>query len=70
MSDSLEQGPSYSAQPKKRRGNRRASGGSAFSGEEPRLAGLEPLGAKEPETAEDERARWLKEQRPPHYQSP
>lgn len=62
----------YSPQPKKRRGNRRATGGSSFSGSEPQLAGLTPTEADQATGAggEDERARWLKEQRPPHYTAP
>ncbi|WP_237194636.1 hypothetical protein [Rothia nasimurium] len=58
----------YSPVPKKRRGHRRATGGSAFTGTEPKLAGLTDPGASAPATeGEDARATWLKEQRPPHY---
>lgn len=62
----------YSPQPKKRRGNRRATGGSSFTGSEPRLAGLAPTEVEQAASAggEDERARWLKGQRPPHYTAP
>ncbi|MDO4898194.1 MAG: hypothetical protein Q3965_02695 [Rothia sp. (in: high G+C Gram-positive bacteria)] len=64
------QGSSYSPQPRQRRGNRRASGGSAFSGAEPKLAGLTDRATSAPSAPEEEdaRAAWLKEQRPPHYQ--
>lgn len=60
----------YSPVPRKRRGNRRATGGSAFTGTEPKLAGLTPVeqGERGHAEAEDARASWLKEQRPPHYQ--
>ncbi|WP_237220763.1 hypothetical protein [Rothia nasimurium] len=64
---------SYQPTPKKRRGNRRATGGSSFTGAEPHLAGLAPS-APAPEDREtlqeregEGRASWLKEQRPPHY---
>ena len=58
----------YSPVPKKRRGHRRATGGSAFTGAEPKLAGLTEPNASAPATeGEDARATWLKEQRPPHY---
>ena len=61
-------GPGYSPVPKKRRGHRRATGGSAFTGTEPKLAGLSDSRASAPPTeGEDARATWLKEQRPPHY---
>lgn len=60
-------GGSYSASPKPRRGNRRASGGSAFSGAEPRLAGLMGGSSEKDAPAESERDRWLKEEVPPHY---
>lgn len=60
--------PGYRPVPKKRRGNRRATGGSAFGGEEPQLAGLtQPSDTGVPPSPEDDRATWLKEQRPPHY---
>lgn len=61
---------SYSPVPRKRRGNRRASSSSTGADQaEPRLAGLvsgkpdERQGGQE----EDARARWMKEQRPPHW---
>lgn len=58
----------YSPVPKKRRGHRRATGGSTFTGAEPKLAGLSDASASaSPHTGEDARATWLKEQRPPHY---
>lgn len=58
----------YSRQPVPRRGNRRASGGSSLTGAEPRLAGLESNGQAAPEPEEeDQRAAWLKAERPPHY---
>lgn len=58
----------YSPVPKKRRGHRRATGGSTFTGTEPKLAGLSDASASaSPHTGEDARATWLKEQRPPHY---
>lgn len=58
----------YSPVPKKRRGHRRATGGSAFTGAEPKLAGLTEPSASAPATeGEDARVTWLKEQRPPHY---
>lgn len=61
---------SYSAKPRRRRGNRRATWGSAFTGAEPKLAGLTPTGAQAGEgISTDGRDAWLKEQRPPHYQN-
>ena len=57
----------YSALPRPRRGNRRASGGSTFSGAEPRLAGLTGGSPQKETPAESERDRWLKEEVPPHY---
>lgn len=60
----------YSATPRRRRGNRRATGGSSFTGAEPKLAGLAPTDAQGEEgNSRDERDTWLKEQRPPHYQN-
>lgn len=60
----------YSATPRRRRGNRRATGGSSFTGAEPKLAGLAPTDAQGGEgNSSDERDTWLKEQRPPHYQN-
>lgn len=60
----------YSATPRRRRGNRRATGGSSFTGAEPKLAGLAPTDAQGEEgNSSDERDTWLKEQRPPHYQN-
>lgn len=61
---------SYSATPRRRRGNRRATGGSPFTGAEPKLAGLDPTNAQGGEgDSRDKRDAWLKEQRPPHYQN-
>lgn len=66
--DEVQEAPAYRVVPKKRRGNRRATGGSAFSGEEPQLAGLtQPPATGVPPSSEDDRDAWLKEQRPPHY---
>lgn len=57
----------YSPVPRRRRGNRRATGGSPIGGKEPRLAGIEaPARQLAPE--DDALATWLKEQRPPHYE--
>lgn len=53
-------------QPRGKRGNRRATGGSAFTGAEPKLAGLTRPSASE-DTPDHSRDAWLKEQRPPHY---
>ncbi|MDY6051482.1 MAG: hypothetical protein SPI83_03615 [Rothia sp. (in: high G+C Gram-positive bacteria)] len=65
---STDPASSYSPVPKRRRGHRRASGGSAFTGAEPKLAGLTDArpSAPAPE-GQDARDTWLKEQRPPHY---
>lgn len=57
----------YSPVPRRRRGNRRAQGGSAIGGEEPRFAGLETP-TDRAACEDDELATWLKEQRPPHYE--
>lgn len=58
----------YSPVPRRRRGNRRAQGGSAIGGREPRLVGIE-VHTPAAEISEDEDlATWLKEQRPPHYE--
>ncbi|WP_421083160.1 hypothetical protein [Rothia nasimurium] len=58
----------YQPTPKKRRGNRRATGGSAFTGPEPTLAGLTPAESYTRQSPEaDDRDTWLKEQLPPHY---
>ncbi|GAA4790406.1 hypothetical protein [Rothia endophytica] len=60
----------YSATPRRRRGNRRATGGSSFTGAEPKIVGLAPTNAQgEESNSKDERDAWLKEQRPPHYQN-
>lgn len=57
--------------PRRRRGPRRATGGT-FTGAEPRLAGLDGRAPGADEEATDgtgERAReeWLRAQRPPHW---
>lgn len=58
----------YSPAPKRRRGNRRAQGGSTIGGSEPRLAGIEAQKQVEEAHESDDLGVWLKEQRPPHYE--
>lgn len=58
---------SYSATPKKRRGPRRATGGSSIGGSEPQLAGLNAPDYHEERADTNSRDEWMKEQRPPHY---
>ena len=69
MYKSQEQAPSvgYSATPQKRRGPRRATGGSSIGGPEPQLAGLSAPVEPEERAENNSRDEWMKEQRPPHY---
>lgn len=70
MGQNTEQKPQeYSPVPRKRRGNRRATGGSSVGGQEPRLAGLEPLASTQFSAVDNERDAWMKAQKPPHYGS-
>ncbi|MBM7051162.1 MULTISPECIES: hypothetical protein [unclassified Rothia (in: high G+C Gram-positive bacteria)] len=59
--------PEYSSTPRARRGNRRATGGSAVGGSEPRLAGLTPSATPVEQSQDAQRDEWMKAQKPPHY---
>ncbi len=63
-----ERSSNYSPQPKKRRGHRRVTSGSAFAGEEPHLPEWERRQDAAREEGAVSRDQWLKEQRPPHHE--